>query len=57
MEEERSPYGEYPQSATVQLRERLSADVADHVHGLVRQKVEPGLREGQEVVRLLFRLQ
>lgn len=50
----KSTHGEYSKSRTMQLWERLSADVADHVHGLVRQKMEPGLCEGQQVVCLLF---
>ena len=52
-----STHSEYPQSPTMQLWERLSADVADHVHGLFRQKLEPGLCQGQEVFCLLLWLQ
>ncbi len=47
-------HSEYPQSSTVQLWERLSANVVNHVHGLVRQKVEPGFCQGQEVFCLLL---
>lgn len=36
-----SAYSEYPQCSTVQLWKGLSADVANHVHGLAGQKVEP----------------
>lgn len=40
----------------MQLWERLTADAADHVHGLIGQKVEPGLCQGQEVFCLMLRL-
>lgn len=49
-----STYSEYPQSPTVQLWERLTADVANHVHGLVGQKVEPGFCQSQEVFCLVL---
>lgn len=41
----------------MQLWKRLSANVANHVHGMFRQKVEPGLCQGQEVFCLLLWLQ
>jgi len=47
---------EYAQAAAVQLGEGLHADGADHVHGLRRQHQEPGLRQGQEILRLVLHL-
>lgn len=49
-------YREDPQSPAVQLWKRLSANVANHIHWLLRQKVEPGLRQGQKVFCLMLRL-
>lgn len=40
----------------MQLWERLTADAADHVHGLIGQEVEPRFRQSQEVFCLLLRL-
>lgn len=41
----------------MQLWKRLITDVANHVHGLLREEVEPGLSQSQEVFCLLFWLQ
>lgn len=49
-------YREDSQSPAVQLWKRLSADVANHIHWLVRQKVEPGLCQGQKVFCLMLQL-
>ena len=47
---------EHTQAAAVQLGEGLAADVGHHVHGPVGQQQEPGLRQSQEVLRLVFYL-
>lgn len=49
-----STHSEYAHGPTVQLREGLCADGADHVHGLVGQQAEPGLCQNQQVLCLLF---
>lgn len=41
----------------MQLWERLSADVVNHVYGVVRQKAKPGLIQGQQVFCLLLWLE
>lgn len=41
----------------MQLWKRLSANVANHVHGLRRQKVEPRFCQGQQVFCLLLWLE
>lgn len=53
----RNAHGEYPHSSTMQLWKRLTADVLNHVHGLVRQKAKPGLCQRQQVFCLLLWLQ